>query len=327
MGELLDQLEADGLADNTIIFHWADHGEGLPRYKRWPYDGGIHVPLIVRWPGQIEPGSVSDQLVSTIDLAPTVLSLCGAPRPMHLQGQPFLGPDAEPREYVFATRDRFDESYDMVRAVRDKRFKYLRNYLPTRPPLSWLPFRDRHAGSQALWDGYAAGTLDESQRVLFPEPRPAEELYDTETDPHELHNLADDPAHRQTLQRMRRQLDQWRAEIGDMGEMDETVMKRQWWGGDEQPTTAPVRFFVYGGGRYGQEPVGGYDVVRGPAVVHLHCPTQGASIAWRDAATEDGPWNLYTQPIRIEPGREMAVCAHAHRIGYRPSEQTTVRFF
>ena len=130
MGELLAQLEEDGLADNTIVFHWSDHGP-LPRGKRWPYDSGIRIPMIVRWPGGLKPGSVSDRLVSTIDLGPTVLSLAGVPIPAHLQGRAFLGPaEAPPREYVYASRDRYDESYDYVRAVRDRRFKYIRNGRP-----------------------------------------------------------------------------------------------------------------------------------------------------------------------------------------------------
>ena len=117
-GETLQQLEDDGLAENTIVFHWSDHGP-LPRGKRWPYDSGIHVPMIVRWPGHLPAGALSDELVSTIDLGPTVLSLAGIPVPAHLQGQAFLGPQKRPpRTYVYASRDRHDEAYDMVRAVR-----------------------------------------------------------------------------------------------------------------------------------------------------------------------------------------------------------------
>ena len=110
-GELLDQLEEDGLADNTIIVHWSDHGP-MPRGKRWPYDSGIHIPMVVKWPGHIEPGTTTDQLVSTIDLGPTMMSCCGLDVPQYMQGQAFLGPKSEkPREFVFAARDRYDSSY------------------------------------------------------------------------------------------------------------------------------------------------------------------------------------------------------------------------
>jgi arylsulfatase A-like enzyme len=133
-GELLGQLDDDGLAEDTIVFHWSDHGP-LPRGKRWPYDSGIHVPMIIRWPGKIRKGTRSSQLVSTVDLGPTVLSLAGIEVPAHMQGQAFLGGQRKPpRKYVFATRDRYDESYDMVRAVRDARFKYIRNCHPEPAP-------------------------------------------------------------------------------------------------------------------------------------------------------------------------------------------------
>ncbi|MGH7129458.1 MAG: sulfatase family protein, partial [Planctomycetaceae bacterium] len=132
-GEILRRLEEDGLAENTIVFFWGDHGEGLPRGKRWIYDSGIHVPLVVRRPGTIEPGTVRDDLVCFLDLAPTVLSLAGVAPPGSMQGQVILGDDqAPPRQYVFAHRDRMDETYDLIRAARDKRFKYIRNFMPER---------------------------------------------------------------------------------------------------------------------------------------------------------------------------------------------------
>src|SRR5690606_21474312 len=104
----------EGLADDTIVILWSDHGEGLPRGKRWPYDAGIRIPLIVRWPGHLQPGSESKQLVSLVDLAPTMLSLAGVAVPVHMQGQPFLGAAVQEREYIYATRDRYDESYDRI---------------------------------------------------------------------------------------------------------------------------------------------------------------------------------------------------------------------
>ena len=117
LGELLAQLEADGLAENTVVMVWSDHGEGLPRAKRMPYDSGTRIPLIVRWPGHIEADTISNQLVSLIDLPPTMLALAGLDLPVHLQGQPFLGEQNQPRDYVFAHRDRQDIAYDMRRAV------------------------------------------------------------------------------------------------------------------------------------------------------------------------------------------------------------------
>ena len=133
-GQLLQALEDDGLADDTVVFFYGDHGRGLPRAKRWVYDSGLHVPLIVRWPGRLEAGTTRDDLVSFLDLAPTVLSLAGAEAPVHMQGRVFLGDGVEPApEYLFFTRDRMDSVHDRIRAVRDRRYKYIRNFEPGLP--------------------------------------------------------------------------------------------------------------------------------------------------------------------------------------------------
>ncbi|MEK7795459.1 MAG: sulfatase, partial [Candidatus Hydrogenedentota bacterium] len=133
-GRLLQQLEEDELADDTVVFFFADNGRGLPRAKRWLYDWGIHVPLIVRWPGTVAAGAVQDRLVSFVDFAPTVLSISGVSIPSNIQGRPFLGRgDGAPLEYIFAARDRYDEVVDYTRAVRDHRYKYIRNFRPEIP--------------------------------------------------------------------------------------------------------------------------------------------------------------------------------------------------
>src|SRR5690606_30970834 len=126
--------EEDGLAENTVVFFYGDHGVGAPECKRWLYDRGIRVPLIVRWPGQTAPETRTDRMVSFVDFAPTVLSIAGVPIPDHMQGTAFLGDTAgKPRDYIHAARDRMDERYDLIRAVRDKRWKYIRNYEPQIP--------------------------------------------------------------------------------------------------------------------------------------------------------------------------------------------------
>ena len=144
-GKILEQLESDGLADNTVVLFWSDHGRGLPRHKRWIYDSGIHVPLIVRWPGTIQPGETCDDLVCLVDLGPTVLSLAGVTVPPHVQGRPFLGGQkAEPRAFIVAARERMDKSSDdHIRCVRDKRHKYIRNFMPHKPYAQPIPYRDR----------------------------------------------------------------------------------------------------------------------------------------------------------------------------------------
>src|SRR5690606_10215902 len=141
VGEHLRALEEAGLAENTIVVFWSDHGAGLPRHKRWLYDSGTHVPLIVRAPEAMQarlgitPGATDDRLVSSLDFAPATLALAGVPIPPHMQGQNFLGSEGPaPREYVYSARDRMDERYDTIRSVRDARFRYIRNFQP------WVPY-------------------------------------------------------------------------------------------------------------------------------------------------------------------------------------------
>ena len=323
VGRLLDELEEDGLADNTIVFLWSDHGEGLPRAKRWPYDAGIRVPLIVRWPDTLEPGSVNEQLVSMVDLGPTVLSLTGVDIPAHMQGQAFVGDDKVEREYVYAMRDRYDESYDMMRAVRDKRYKYIRNYCPEKPYLLWIPYRNRHPILQEIWRLHLAGELNKAQLVMLQSSRPVEELYDTEKDPFELNNLADQPRHGETLCRMRETLDDWRELYDVWGDVPEEQMVFRMYQGKEQPTTAPVVFVPICEDSPGMDaaPEGGE--FEGPMLVQFHCATHGASMAYQLGG--DPQWRLYKEPIRLEKG-ETAIRAKAIRIGYRESAERIAMF-
>ena len=323
LGELLRQLEEDGLADNTIVMHWSDHGP-LPRGKRWPYDSGIHVPMIVRWPGYIEPGTRNDRLVSTIDLGPTVMSMIGLSVPVHMQGQAFLGDQAtQEREYIFASRDRYDESYDMIRAARDKRFKYIRHYRPDLPYLLWIPYRNRHPILQEMWRLHLEGKLEGAQTVMF-RPRPVEELYDTESDPFEVRNLAKYPAFDDTLARLRAAVDTWIEDVGDMGQIPEVEMVRQWYPNMEQPTTAAPLFVPITSTIHGQNASEG-ERFQGPVLLQLHCATQGASIAYTLDDGDNPCWSLYTVPIRLEAGA-YTVRARAIRIGYLESREAQAAF-
>jgi arylsulfatase A-like enzyme len=231
VGEFLGQLEADGLAEDTIVFFYGDHGMGMPRGKRLLHDSGLRVPLIVRFPEKwrhlapAAPGSASDRLVSFVDFAPTVLSLCGVEIPDHMQGSAFLGSAAgEPRRFVYGARDRVDEVFDLSRSVRDGRWLYIRNFMPH---LSWMPperFSDGSTFRQELKRLAAAGQLNADQ-VTYAAPRRAlEELYDTAADPHQLHNLAASPDHRHTLETMRAEMREWIMEIRDAGFLTESQM-------------------------------------------------------------------------------------------------------
>jgi arylsulfatase A-like enzyme len=230
-GDVLRQLEEDGLADDTIVFYWSDHGVGLPRAKRWLYDSGTHVPLIVRIPeklrvaGQAEPESVDDRLICLIDLGPTVLNLAGVPVPEHMQGQPFLGPSLPPeRRYIFGVRDRIDEREDMVRTARDRRFRYVRNLKPHFPYFTHVSYAESTPTMKDLRRLHAAGKLSPAAEQFMAGHRPTEELYDTESDPHEVHNLAGLPAHEGRLERLREALLDWMAETKDTGVLPEAEL-------------------------------------------------------------------------------------------------------
>ena len=233
-GQLIDQLKADGLYEETIIMFWSDHGVGLPRAKRWLYDSGTHVPLIVRIPEKYravdegEPGSVVDDLVSSIDLGPTVLNLAGLEVPAHCQGRPFLGKNLPaPRQYVYGARDRMDERYDIIRMVRDKRFKYLRNYEPLKEYYQRMETPEKGATMQELRRAHVAGQLPSAAARYFADSKPVEELYDTSSDPHELNNLADDPRQADVLQRLRKAHLAWVERTRDLGLMAEPILARR----------------------------------------------------------------------------------------------------
>lgn len=243
VGRLLEQLRQDKLEDSTIIFYYGDHGCGLPRGKRWLYESGLHVPLIVAVPpryqqlaGQLyKTGSSTDRLVSFVDLVPTMLSLIGVRPPEHLQGQAFLGKYAPAkRQYLYGFRDRMDERYDMSRAVRDDRFLYIRNFYPQRPQGTYLNYMFQTPTTQKWKAEFDAGRLDAAQSFFW-KPKPAEELYDIQADPYQVTNLVGEPSQGATLERMRAALRDWMVQVCDTGLLPEgEVLSRA---GDDAPYT------------------------------------------------------------------------------------------
>lgn len=232
-GGLLEQLEEDGLADDTIVFFWSDHGAGMPRCKRWIYDSGVHVPLLVHIPetwrrnGQAAPGTVETELVSSIDLPAAVLALAGLDIPDRMQGRPFLGVAAEPpREFVYAARDRMDERYDIIRMVRGKRYKYIRNYEPFKPYDQFMNSAEKGLIKKEIRRLEAENALPSGVAWVTAESKPAEELYDTQADPHEMNNLAGDPAYARVLKRMREVHTEWMEETNDLGLIPEPELVR-----------------------------------------------------------------------------------------------------
>ena len=223
VGRLLKQLEDDGLADDTIVFYYADNGGVLPRSKRFCYDSGLRVPLIVRlgknWqhlaPGA--PGSRVTAPVSQVDFAPTILSLAGIQIPKYMEGQVFIGPKAAgPRQYAFSFRDRMDERYDMVRTARDGRYRYIRNYMPHLPWGQHVQYLWQQQGMKVWEKLFKEGKLNDVQRRFWGE-KPEEELYDLQADPDEVTNLASSVDHRPVLERMRAALRKHLLETRDNG--------------------------------------------------------------------------------------------------------------
>lgn len=233
-GDLIQQLKDDGLYDDTIILFWSDHGVGLPRAKRWLYDSGTHIPLIVRIPSayrsgqQGQPGSVSDQLISSIDFGPTALNLAGVDQPPHMQGQAFLGKQLpDPRDYVYGARDRMDERYDIIRTVRDQRFRYIRNYEPLKSYYQYINTCEKGAIMKQMRSRFEAGKLSGVPASYFAATKPVEELYDCQQDPHQIHNLADDSAYQDVLKRMRQAQGQWARETRDLGLIPEPIIQNR----------------------------------------------------------------------------------------------------
>jgi N-sulfoglucosamine sulfohydrolase len=325
VGEILSQLESDGLAQNTIVFYWSDHGDGVPRSKRSLYDSGLRVPLMVRWPA-MSPGianSVSDQLVSMVDLAPTVLALAGVEVPAHLQGRILIGPKGTPPpEFVFGARDRMDIEYDMMRSARDRQFLYIRNFAPEQPYAGHIIYRNQSAIMQEWLRLQAERALTGAAALWMRTSRPAEELYDTVADPHQIRNLAADEKHWQTLGRLRKAVTDWMARINDQGLVNEPEMIQRMWPGGVQPETAqpyivPRRELDAPSRR---EAI----AITAPMEVVIYVPTQGASIGY---TTEEGPaakWRIYTGPIRVDA--PMTLRAKAIRYGYKESVEARTVF-
>jgi uncharacterized sulfatase len=230
----IDELKQAGLYEDTIIFIWSDHGNGLPRAKRWLYDSGTLVPLIVRIPEKFRinkqgiPNTTDDQLVNLIDLAPTVLNLAGLDVPKHMQARAFLGPNlSAKRNYIFGARQRIDENYDMVRSVRDDRYRFVRNFNPFKPYLPHLDYAENCNTMKEMRRLYAEGELNEVQAQWMADCRPAEELYDLENYPWETKNLADDPEYASIKKRLEKALEDWMLETRDTGLLPEPLLKKQ----------------------------------------------------------------------------------------------------
>ncbi|MFC5624798.1 sulfatase-like hydrolase/transferase [Algoriphagus winogradskyi] len=306
LGAILAQLEEDGLLENTIIVFYGDHGGPLPREKRLIYDSGLNTPMIIRYPNSWRAGSKDDQLISFVDFAPTLLSLIGEKPLDYMQGQAFLGDfqAQEKREYIHGAADRFDEVTDAIRAVRDKQFKYIRNYRPNQGYYLPLTYREQIPTMQELLRMNESGELNASQAQWFRKSKLKEELYDCEADPYELNNLAEDPNYQEKLKELSNELDRWLTDIDDRPNLPEQeLIKRLWSGAGSKPTTADPKIKITNG------------------KIEIQSATEGASIGYK-LINSDGKqsptWSIYQEPIDVEEVESIWV--KAHRIGYNPSQ-------
>jgi N-sulfoglucosamine sulfohydrolase len=325
VAEILRQLEEDGLADDTIVFFWSDHGDGLPRAKRALYDSGLHVPLMIRCPARFScgttPGSANDELVSFVDLAPTVLALADVPVPVTCTGACCSAPAPRRRRPTSSrARDRMDLEYGTQRSARDARFLYIRNLQPELEYAGHVPYRNSSPIMEELLRLQAEGTLTGPPALWMRSSRPPEELYDVRADPHQVRDLAEDPAHRATLEAMRHALEAWMARIGDQGLMNEAELVQRMWPGRVQPVTSAPYIVARG---TTEAPARAETLAfSSPMELIIYAPTQGASVGY---TTEEGPdarWRLYTGPIRVTA--PVTVRAKAIRYGYQESAETRV---
>ncbi|MBI4626997.1 MAG: sulfatase, partial [Verrucomicrobia bacterium] len=223
VGEVIARLEREGILDQTLVIFMTDHGISHARGKQFLYNEGTHIPFVVRGPG-VARGKVREDLIEHIDLSALSLAAAGIPLPAAMQAKNILAPGYEPREFVFAARDRCDETVERIRSVRSDRFLYIRNFYPLRPHLQPNAYKDGKSIVRTLRALHDAGKLEPlTEKLLFSPTRPPEELYEWTTDRWQVKNLAGDPAHKATLEKLRGRLDHWIVETKDKGPESEAM--------------------------------------------------------------------------------------------------------
>jgi arylsulfatase A-like enzyme len=225
VGQILADLKKGGRLDSTAVFLWTDHGVSHLRGKQFLYEEGIRVPMIIRLPKKKRAGTVRDDLIEHIDVAACSLKLAGIKIPENVQGCDLLASDYKTRKFVFAGRDRCDETVDILRCVRDSRYKYVRNFMSHIPHAQPSQYKDGKKIVQVMRGLHEEGKLNEQQSRSFVPRRPPEELYDLQSDPHELVNLAQAPKSQDRLAAMRNTLYERMVQTRDMGLIPEPILE------------------------------------------------------------------------------------------------------
>ena len=297
IGKIIEQLKAEGLYKNSVLFFYGDHGGPFPRYKRALYETGIKVPLIIKFSDQKNASTRNEDFISFIDFAPTVLSLAGIKPPTVMQGKAQFGPfqSEKKSEYIFASSDRFDEQVDRVRAVRYGKFKYIRNFNPEISNALPVLYREQMPIMQQLNRMWEAGVLEPEVSAWFETPKPWEELYNLENDPYELNNLAEEISLQDTLEFLRNRLEQWIVETKDLGQFPEKELLLHWFPDKKPKQLTPLE----------------YKIEKGK--IYLSHSDSSASIVWK--TTQDSVWSLYSKPLE----RSNSLQAKAERIGFTES--------
>jgi N-sulfoglucosamine sulfohydrolase len=241
VGKILDQLKKDELLDNTIVFFFSDHGYRMHRHKQFLYEGSVRVPCIIAGPSITT--ATRDDLISGIDIGATTLALAGLTPPEWMQGRDVMHKDFL-RQFVISARDRCDYTIDKIRAVTTNRYRYIRNFLTDRPYMQ-PQYRDSRPVTKLLRNMVKNGELSKTQMLFYGPDRPSEELYDLQTDPHEIVNLSASPAHRQELERHRKLLANWITSTNDLGQLPESeaglrAAIERWQDKCQNPEYAPI---------------------------------------------------------------------------------------
>ena len=310
VGNLIQELKADGLFDNTYIFFFSDHGGPLPRGKRSHYESGLKVPMIVRTPSQKKIRYV-DEKISFVDLAPTMLSLSGLDIPDHFQGRAFMGEKKSRvlRDYIFGSGDRFDETYDRVRSVISKKFVYVRNYHTNRPAYKDVLYRKNIDMTNEMLELYKAGKLNSDQKYWYRESKNREEFYVRSDDPYSLKNLISDGKYKDEIEKHRLALKNWQDEINDIGGEPEKIRLDSMWPSGIQPKSRKPVVFVK------------------DKIVTIKSNTKGSSNAFIisdndfEPSLDDG-WKLYHEPIKVNKGYIYVIST---RLGFEDSDIIKVK--